>query len=258
METFEVPLQPILVFLVVLARVGGMLALAPFWGNKAASAQIRIVLSLVLALALTPIILVRMPLLPSETGALILIIVGELVIGAIFGFIGRIVFSGLEMAAYMISSQMGFSLAGTIDPSTRAQTTAFGIIAQMLALMVLLAVDGHHWFLAATVKSFSTTAPGTFVMSANMLDLLLRLSANALVVGVTLAAPAVIVLLAVEFALEFFGRTAPQFQVFILGFPIKIATGLVLIGASMYFIPGAARGVVAGIYDGLVKALGAM
>jgi flagellar biosynthetic protein FliR len=258
MDTFEVPLQPILVFVVVLARLGGMLAFAPFWGNKGASPKIRIVLSLVLALALAPAVLPRLPGLPSETGPLIVIILGELVIGAIFGFIGRLVFSGIEMAAYMISSQMGFSLAGTIDPSTSAQTTAFGIIAQMLALMVLLAADGHHWFLAATVKSFSTTAPGTFSMSAGILDLLLKFSANALVVGVTLAAPAVIVLLAVEFALEFFGRTAPQFQVFILGFPIKIATGLALIGASMYFIPGAVRTAIGGVYDGLVKALGLM
>lgn len=258
METFEVPLQPILVFVVVLARLGGMISLAPFWGNRGASPKIRVVLSLVLAIALTPVIVPRIPELPSETGPLMLIVVGEFIIGSIFGFIGRLVFSGIEVATHMISSQMGFSLAGTIDPSTSAQTTAFGIIAQMLALMVLLAADGHHWFLAATVKSFSTTAPGTFVMSASVLDLLLRISANALVVGVTLAAPAVIVLLAIEFALEFFGRTAPQFQVFILGFPIKIGAGLVLIGASMYFIPGAVRNVIGGVYDGLAKALGLM
>src|SRR5206468_4084913 len=132
---------------------------------------------------------------------------------------------GFELGAHLLSAQMGFSLAGTIDPSTQAQTTAFGTIAQMTGLMVLLATDGHHWFLAAAVKSFSTTAPGSFVFSPQLLDVLLRLSANALVVGVTLAAPVIIVLLAVEFALEFFGRTAPQFQVFVLGFPLKIGVG---------------------------------
>src|SRR5207249_3698463 len=123
--------------------------------------------------------------------------------------------------------------------STQAQTTAFGTIAQMLGLMTLLAADGHHWFLAATVKSFSTTAPGSFALSSALLDVLIRFSANALVVGVTIAAPAIIVLLAVEFALETFGRTAPQFQVFILGFPLKIGAGLWLVGASLYFLPAA-------------------
>lgn len=258
METFEVPLHPFLVFLVVLARVGGMVTFAPFWANRVTSPKIRIVLAFVMALALTPIIMTKIDTPPADLGPLTVVIVTEIIIGMAFGFVGRLVFSGLEMATYLISSQMGFSLAGTIDPSTQAQTTAFGIIGQMLGLMVLLAADGHHWFLAATVRSFSTTAPGTFVMSADLLDLFLKLSANALVVGVTLAAPAIIVLLAVEFALEFFGRTAPQFQVFILGFPIKIAVGFVLIGASMYFIPGAMRDVLGSIYDSLGKALSAM
>ena len=125
-----------------------------------------------------------------------------------------------------------------------------------LGLMVLLSVDGHHWFLAATVKSFSTTAPGSFSFSPELLDILLKLSGNALVVGVTLAAPAIIVLLAVEFALEFFGRTAPQFQVFILGFPLKIGIGLGLVGTSVYFMPTAMRDVLGGIYHGLVQVLG--
>lgn len=258
METFEVLLRPILVFIVVLARVGGLVTFAPFWANRVVSPKIRIVLAIVLAIALTPVVMTRIETPPSDLGPLTLVIIGEIVIGMVFGLVGRIVFSGLEMATFLISSQMGFSLAGTIDPSTQAQTTAFGIMGQMLGLMILLAADGHHWFLAATVKSFAITAPGTFDFTPALLEMILKLSANALVVGVTLAAPAIIVLLAVEFALELFGRTAPQFQVFILGFPIKIAVGLSLIGASLYFIPAAVRDVLGNIYHGLVNAMGAM
>jgi flagellar biosynthesis protein FliR len=258
LETFEVPLRPFLVFLVVLARVGGLVSFAPFWSHRAANAKVRVVLAGVLALALTPVLMSRIETPSSEIGDLTLILLGEMVIGMILGFVGRIVFSSFELAAHLLASQMGFSLAGTIDPSTQAQTTAFGTIAQMLGLMVLLAADGHHWFLAATVKSFSTTAPGSFAFSPELLDILLRLSANALVVGVTLAAPAIIVLLAVEFALEIFGRTAPQFQVFILGFPLKIGVGLWLVGASLYFMPAAMRDVTGSIYHGLVQVLAAM
>ena len=195
---------------------------------------------------------------PSEVYEMMIILAGEIVIGAIMGFVGRIVFSSFELASHFIASQMGFSLAGTIDPSTQAQTTAFGTIAQMFGLMILLSANGHHWFLAATVKSFSTTVPGSFAFSPALLDVLLRLSANALVVGVTLAAPAIIVLLAVEFALEFFGRTAPQFQVFILGFPLKIGIGLWIVGASLYFLPTSLRDVLSSIYVGLIQVLSAM
>ena len=64
---------------------------------------------------------------------------GELAIGVTFGFVGRLVFRRFEVAAHFLGFQMGFSLAGTIDPATRAQTTALGTIAQMMGLMVLLA-----------------------------------------------------------------------------------------------------------------------
>jgi flagellar biosynthetic protein FliR len=258
METFEVPLRPLLIFLVVLARVGGLVTFAPFWSHRAANAKIRVVLAGLLALALTPVVGAQLETPPSETYALTFVLLGEMCIGLVLGFVGRVVFMGFEIASYFIAAQMGFSLAGTIDPSTQAQTTAFGTIAQMLGLMVLLSANGHHWFLAATVKSFSTTAPGTFAFSGALLEIFLRLSANALTVGVTLAAPAIIVLLAVEFALEFFGRTAPQFQVFILGFPLKIGIGLWIVGASLYFLPNAMREILSGVFQGLNQVLGAM
>lgn len=250
-----VPLKPFLVFLVVLARVGGLMTFAPFWSHRAATTKIRVVLAMVLAVALTPAIMPLIQTPPQEYVALLIILLGETAIGCVLGFVGRIVFSGLELAAHFVGAQMGFSLAGTIDPSTQANTAAFGTIAQMLGLMVLLAADGHHWFLAATVRSFSTTAPGSFMMSAELLNIMIRLSADALAVGVTLAAPAIIVLLVVEFALEFFGRTAPQFQMFILGFPVKIGVGLSIVGSSLYLMPNALRDVLGSIYHNLLQVL---
>lgn len=256
METFEIPLNPLLVFLVVLARVGGIVTFAPFWSHSAATPKIRIILAFALTMVLAPIVSPKIQPLPDEIYAFSLILIGELLIGLALGFVGKLVFAGFEFAAYLLGSQMGFALAGTIDPSTRAQTTALGTIAQMLGLMVLLGANGHHWFLAATIKSFSSTEPGSFAMSGDLLEIFLRLSANALAVGVSLAAPALIVLLAVELALEFFGRTAPQFQVFILGFPIKIAVGFWLIGATLLFMPNSFRDVLSGISHGLNQVLG--
>lgn len=231
---------------------------APFWGHRAASTKIRVVLAMVLAIALTPVAMQKIQSPPAQLAALFPILLGEILIGLAMGFVGRIVFNALEVASHFIGAQMGFSLAGTIDPSTQAQTTAFGTIAQMLGMMILLSADGHHWFLTAAVKSFSTTAPGEFAVSPQLIEILVRLSADSLAVGVTLAAPAIIILLVVEFALETFGRAAPQFQIFILGFPIKIAVGLWLVGASLYFMPGALRTVLSGIYHNLARILAVM
>ena len=251
MPPLSIPLHPILIFIVVLARVGGMLTFAPFWSHKAVSVQIRIVLAMMLSLALTPILSSRLHTPPSDLLPLGSVLLLELLVGFAFGFVGRLVFSGIEMAAQVIGFQMGFSLAGTIDPSTRAQTAALGVVAQMLGLIVLMAADGHHWFLIAAMRSFNQVPVGTAHISADVAQLFLRLSADAIAVGIALAAPAIVMLLAVELALAIAGRAIPQIQVMVLGFPVKIAAGLWLIGGSLYFMPAALRSTLAAIQQAL-------
>ena len=258
MDPFEVPLEPVLVFLVVLARIGGIVTFAPFWAAKTISVNIRVVLASVLALILTPFLMGRIEAPSPEVFSLGLVLLGELLIGLMMGYVGRIIFTCFEMAAHFLGNQMGFALAGIIDPNTNAQTTTFGIAAQMLSVLVLLGINGHHWFLVAAVKSYDHIGLGGFVITEDLVDVLIRMTANMLTVGLSLAAPAVIVLVVMEFGLEFFGRTAPQFQVFILGFPLKIGIGLMIIGASIYFLPAAFRDVLGGIYTGLEKVIAAM
>jgi flagellar biosynthetic protein FliR len=162
------------------------------------------------------------------------------------------------VAAHIFTFQMGFSLVSTIDPATQSQVTALSILAQMLVLLLLLAGDGHHWFLLATANSYQYLAPGQFVFTPALAQLLLRLSADALAVGVALAAPAIVALLAVELALAIAGQVVPQLQVFVLSFPLKIIVGLWLVGGALFFLPGAVRTTLSALKEALTQTLAAM
>jgi flagellar biosynthesis protein FliR len=255
---FDIPLRPILIFAIVLARVGGLATFAPFWGNRALPGRIRAMLALALALALTPTVLPRMATPPSDALGLSMVLLGECVIGCAFGLVGRLIFSALDMVAYMLGFQLGLMLASTIDPSTRAQTNAIGAAMQMFGLMILLAIDGHHWFLITTVRSFDVLGPGGASITADLARLMLRLSADALATGVALAAPSIVILLAVEVLLSIAGRAAQQLQVMMLSFPLKILFGVWVVGSALYFMPGALRSVLGSIRANLARALGAM
>ncbi len=257
-EPILIPLRPVLIFVVVLARVGGVVTFAPFWSHKAVSVRVRSLLAMALALIVTPVVAPRLATPPTELISLTILLAGELVIGFILGFAGRLVFSALEMAAQALGFQMGLSLASTIDPATQAQTAALGMLAQMFGLMVLLAADGHHWMLEVAVRSFQFVSSGGFRMTGTLAEIMLRLSADAIAAGVALAAPAVIVLLAVECMLAFAGRAAQRLEILILGFPIKIAAGLWLTGASLYFMPSAVRATFSTLRTAAIRALGAM
>jgi flagellar biosynthetic protein FliR len=258
MEPITIPLRPVLIFAVVLARVGGVVTFAPFWNHKAVNSKIRALLALAITLIVTPVVMPHIATPPTEVLSLTLLLGGELVIGFILGFAGRLVFSALELAASLLGFQMGLSLASTIDPATQAQTAALGILAQMLGLMVMLAADGHHWMLEITVRSFQFVSPGGFGMNGTVAELLLRLSADAFAVGVALAAPAIIVLLSVESLLAIAGRVAPKLEVLLLGFPLKIGVGLWLLGASVFFLPSAIRTAFTTLRHTVERMLGAM
>jgi flagellar biosynthetic protein FliR len=258
MEPLTIPLHPVLIFMVVLARVGGVVTFAPFWSHKAVNGKIRALLAMVLALIITPVLMPHLPTPPTEFISLALLLGGELIIGFILGFAGRLIFSALELAASLVGFQMGLSLASTIDPATQAQTAALGILAQMFGLMVMLAADGHHWMLEITIRSFQVVAPGGFAMNGSMAEIMLRLSADAFAVGVALAAPAVVVLLSLDSLLGIAGRVAPKLEVLILGFPLKIGVGLWLIGASLFFLPGAVRTAFTTLRHTVNRLLGAM
>ncbi|MEW6733450.1 MAG: flagellar biosynthetic protein FliR [Acidobacteriota bacterium] len=245
-------------YLLVLARVGGIVSFAPFWNLAAAPKKVRVMLALVLTLIITPLVATHLGSPPRGMLELMIACVIELVIGCVYGFVGQLIFSGLEIAAQILSSQMGFSLAATINPLNRLQTTPLATLAQLFGLVILLAADGHHWLLAALVRSYHTIAPGAGSFSAELANLLIRLSADALAVGVALAAPALVVLLAVEFVLAAAGRAAPQLQILLLGFPIKIAIAFWLIGVSLYFLPSATRDVLSMLRVNLTRVLMAM
>lgn len=258
MEPILIPLRPVLIFAVVLARVGGLVSFAPFWSYKVTPVRVRVLLALMLALVVTPAIAPRLQTPPSNLSALMVVIIGELVIGCALGFIGRVVFSALEMAAHVFSFQLGLSLAATIDPGTRASSTALITMAQLFGLMILLSTNGHHWMLIGTVRSFQSVAPGDWSISPSLAELFIRFSADAIAVGVALAAPAIVVLFAVEFVLAVAGRAAPQLPVLMLSFPLKIAVGLWLLGASLFFVPGGVRTALSQIRTGMDRVLAAM
>lgn len=258
MESLTIPLRPVLIFAVVLARVGGIVTFAPFWNHKAVNTQVRAVLALLIAFIVSPVVGARMQTPPTEVLSLVLVLGGELIIGFILGFAGRLVFSALEMAASLLGFQMGLSLAQTIDPATQAQTAALGILAQMFGLMVMLAANGHHWMLEIAVQSYQFVTPGGFQMTGALAEIILRLSADMLATGVALASPAIIVLLSIECLLAVAARVSPRLEVMILGFPLKIATGMWLLGASIYFMPGTIRTAFTTLRHAITRALGAM
>jgi len=223
-----------LAFILVLVRVIGIISTAPVFGSSVTPPQIKIVLSLTLALILYPFI----PSLNSTkiiTSDYFLLISSELLIGLIMGLIGRFLFAAVEFAGTVIGFQMGLSMANVLDPQSQEQVSLVGRFETVAATLIFLAMDGHLIVIQALVKSYSLVPIGTSSISKPLVDKITELSAGVFVIGLQIGAPLIVALFLANAIIGLLSRSVPQIQVFVVGFPLTLLLGFLFLFLGMPF-----------------------
>ncbi len=226
----------------VLARVGllivrpGMLiAVMPALGGAFVPAQAKIALTGLIAIALMPA--VDVPASATEVG-LALTVGREVAIGLALGFTMRALVAGAEFAGHLSGFQIGFSYAATIDPASGVRNSVVSSLFGLLAVLTFLGVNGHHAVLRALVASYEGLPIGLGGVDRSIVASVRDMLSLLFTVGARLAAPVVIVLLVVEVVVGLIARTAPSLGFMVIGYPIRLAIGLFVLGLIVTVVPG--------------------
>ncbi len=211
------------VFLIVLLRTGTAVAFLPFFSSTIFPLRIRVFFAVALAMVLTPVVSFPIPARPEIAG----VIIREVVFGMAIGFAFRLVFFAVEMAAQIMSVSMGLSMATVLNPEI-GQVTELTTLYTMIAMLVFLAVNGHHELIYAFVKSFEWAPPGKVSIS-RMTPAVLGMAGRMFVIALKLAAPVVIAGLTVNLVLGFVQKAAPQMNIFFMAYPLYMIVGFVLL-----------------------------
>ncbi|MFH0926178.1 MAG: flagellar biosynthetic protein FliR [bacterium] len=223
-------------FLLILTRIGGIILFAPILGHKNIPVKVKIGLSLLLSLVLYPIIRSYIDVnFSSDIFFYTLIILKELGIGMILGWAAKTIFAAVQLSGQFIGMQVGFGIVNIIDPQGMEQISIIGVFEDLLAILIFLAINGHHWFLQAIVRSFELVSPLNIKLSDNLLHVILKMSGDIFLIAIKLSAPVIVVAILINLAMGIVARTVPQINVFFVGFPIQIAVGLIALGLSSYF-----------------------
>lgn len=221
-------------FLLVLARCAGLVMGAPIFGHLLVPMRGRVGLALILAIALAPAATTAVTETPTLWAMAGLVVV-ESMLGMVLGFIAQMIFAGVQLGGQLAGMEIGFGLSNLIDPQSNAQSTVVAEWQQLMALLVFLALDVHHLLLRALLESFRVVPLGTVVVGAGLLRGVAMRGGEIFAVGMRIAAPVLIVLLLTNAALGVLARTIPQLNVFVVGFPVNVGVGLVVLGASLPF-----------------------
>lgn len=219
-------------FFFPLARILALLAAAPPFNNAGLTTRVRLALGLALAVAIAPA-LPAMPSIEPASGLGLMILAQQMIIGFAMGFVLRLVFSAIDLAGMMISTQMGLGFATAYDPQTAAQTPVVSELLGMLALLVFLSIDGHLMVLATLVQSFTLLPVGEWTISEGSWLNIANAGGVIFSSGIMLSLPALVALLITNVALGVLGRVAPQLNLIVIGFPVTILLGFVALYVGM-------------------------
>lgn len=223
-------------FLLVLARVTGVILFVPIPGMQSVPAAARIVLALALSVMLMP----AWPSTPAGDAWMGLLpgsIAAEFTFGLLVGVCVSLLLEGFQMAAQMAGLQAGYSFASTIDPNTQADSGILQIITQLLASLLFLASGYDRAVIRVLAGSLEHIPTAGSLATLPVIDAVVRLGSQIFIVGFNLAMPVVAMLILLDLSFAIVGRVHSQFQLMHLMFPAKMLVGIGMLAASLVAFP---------------------
>jgi len=220
-------------FILIFVRTAAMIFFIPFLGARNVPRVFKIGLALLIALILISIVKIDASIISADLLTLTAGIAGEIIIGFTIGLIAKLVFSAMEMAGELIGFQMGFSIVNVIDPQTSTHVPIIGQFHTILATLIFLTINAHHLFIAAIAESFTLVPPMRLALTNQMFAGIVTLSRDIFVLAIRIGAPVIVALFIANIALAIISKTMPQMNVMMVGFPITIAGGLLIMVLSL-------------------------
>ena len=223
----------IFVFMLVFARVGTAFLLLPGFGAAYVSRRVRLGLAVAVAVVLVPTLAKVMPPMPDSPIVLVLLLGGEVVVGAFLGTVASLLAQSLQTAGMMISYQSGLANATMFNPTMAQQTSLIGTLLSTMGVLLIFVTDLHHMILRALVDSYQVFTPGAAMAVGDFSEMITRTVAHSFRLAFQLATPFMVFGLLFYVGIGLLARLMPQLQVFFIALPLQIGLMLLLLGLSV-------------------------
>src|SRR5690606_11454635 len=137
-------------FLVVFLRLGAAFMVVPGFGEAFIPPRVRLVLALAVSFLVLPGVAPSLPAEPSTPAALLLLILGETLIGLVMGGVLRLLLGALHLAGSIIAQQSGVAAAQFFDPTQMSQGAITSSFLTLMGLVMIFVTDLHHLFIEGT------------------------------------------------------------------------------------------------------------
>jgi flagellar biosynthetic protein FliR len=265
MSLFNYSQEELLTFFAVLVRFSVMIAVLPITGDRFVPVPAKVLFALAVSMALFPALVRTGAIHPGDAmawastpGSLIGTVALEALLGLGLGYVARLLFDSIQLGANLVGTFMGFAAANTYDPHSESQTQVIAELQMALAMLIFLAVDGHHLMLQSALDSYSIVGIGKAGMTAAFSEKLVDFTGQVVRFGIQIAAPVGVALFAVNVVFGVIARAMPQMNILVLSFAVTSLVGLLVMLMSMPEFMAAAQGILGRMGDWMQLSLTAM
>lgn len=215
-------------YLWVLFRVTAFVTAAPVIGSRTIPVSVKLGFSLVLTILIVPLIPAPAPINLFSLGSALMTL-NQIIIGIAMGFAFQLVFTMFIIGGQIIAYQMGLGFAQMVDPQSGTQVPVISQFYIVTITLLFFALNGHIAMIELLVDSFRVLPIQVDSLSRTGLWHLVDWSKHMFSGGLTIAIPAIASILLINFTFAVVTRSAPQFNIFSIGFPITIVMGFFVI-----------------------------
>jgi flagellar biosynthetic protein FliR len=235
-------------WMVAMIRPGACFLAAPIFGAAFVPVQLRLIIALAIGIPALGATQFTLPPEGLASTAGFMLVGGEVMAGLAIGFAVQIGFSAALVAGELIGNAMGLGFAAMMDPASGQQNPVLGQFLSILATFLFLAVNGHLALAATIVESYRALPPGAAWLSADAVNHLVLFGGVLFSAGLSIALPVAFAIVLVQIVMGMLARSAPQLNLFAVGFPAALLAGIVLLAIAA---PVMGEGIIAAINFGL-------
>lgn len=228
--------RELILFFLVFLRSLLLFFTFPLFAGNFFPTKLKILISLVLALSLTPFLSGKVRV-PNDLVALIPLFLSDFLLFFLISLFFRFLIGGLQLGGELVGLQMGFGISQTFDPSSGVSMPILAQFLYLVFILFFLSLDLHHHLLFFLVRSFSELPPGALVKESKIFSYLLKKSGLIFDIAVKVLAPLMVFMLLVNIVLAIIGRLLPQINILFVSFPLTLGLGLFFFGLVLFLLP---------------------
>jgi flagellar biosynthetic protein FliR len=236
MIEYEVALDQLEIFLLILMRMASFVYAAPFFNTTGVPQRTKIGFSFMLSVLVYSM---NMDMVVSYNGVIeyAVLIVKEVAVGILLGAVTSFCVQIIMLSGKIIDMDTGISMAQIYDPTTKLQVGIMGNLYYYLLLLMLIVSGLYRYLVSAIVETYNAVPIGQVKFSTTIYTDILKFLAEYFIIGFRIALPVFAVMLLVNCVLAILAKVAPQMNMFVIGIQLKLCIGVIVIYFTIVMLP---------------------